>query len=809
MKEGSMTDYNFETLNDKEFEELVNDLLSNKFNTLVERFKPGKDQGVDGRFFRPDGKEVIIQSKHYLNSGYNPLLRHCKSIEAKKVKNLAPARYIFATSVPMSRVQKQELSKVFEPYLKEDDIYSKETINDLLKEYPNVEKNHYKLWLSSTNVLETLLHSEIDFDTENEVDAIKSTLSKYVKTSLHDKAQNKLKRDNCLVILGNPGVGKTTLARMLCHEYMSSEDKYELVFIESDLKDANKKYKQDKYQVYYFDDFLGSNYLDAISDSSDSRISKFMRRIANDSKKKFILTSRVSIFNQGVSCSEVLNRSKLHDNKFLIHTNELTNLDKAKILYNHMYFARTPEHQYYDHISNIIDNNRHYQIIRHPNYSPRIIEFILNQTNLREVPVEDYWDYIMSSLDNPKQIWEHQIKNQISDLERKILWFVTLSRNIEDEALNNLVSRFCDLNDDVYSYHHALKQLDGALISRFRHFNKDNIHIRLHNPSIADYIIPTLISNNVEFLSCMIVNLGDFFKPNIIPRHRPREDKGELEIKLWSSVADLITNTELTPSCFHLGLVALDRLIYKKPSNYSSNNKRYEKQMILFEKNVYINKYAKTFNDLVDYYNKGSIRDNDLATLERFYAISSILSAHNKIQWFDIFDNVFNNSPDHDDLIEVSKILDNLSDIEDYFNIKEEFSECVTSYWPSEIGDRVDSDFDDSVLISGYSSIYEEGMSEEDLDEEECLDAVENAIREIINDVIDEYYINLSVTEDLITNIDIDDFTQRAIFELSSKIEESNEPIKKIAKPKLKAKKLRARVLSTECDAIDDLFSKT
>ena len=38
--------YDFSQLNDKEFEILVNDLLSVHFGTKIERFKSGKDKGV-------------------------------------------------------------------------------------------------------------------------------------------------------------------------------------------------------------------------------------------------------------------------------------------------------------------------------------------------------------------------------------------------------------------------------------------------------------------------------------------------------------------------------------------------------------------------------------------------------------------------------------------------------------------------------------------------------------------------------------------------------------------------------------------
>lgn len=46
-----MSSYDFSSLNDKEFESLCSDLLTCHLGERVERFKPGRDGGVDGRFF--------------------------------------------------------------------------------------------------------------------------------------------------------------------------------------------------------------------------------------------------------------------------------------------------------------------------------------------------------------------------------------------------------------------------------------------------------------------------------------------------------------------------------------------------------------------------------------------------------------------------------------------------------------------------------------------------------------------------------------------------------------------------------------
>ena len=118
-----MTNYDLKILNDKEFEDLVADLISSLENTRVERFKPGRDKGVDGRFFSSDGGEVIIQCKHYERSGYGRLIKHLKTVEAQKVERLKPKRYIFATSVELSRVNKKGNTKYFFSIYKIRDRY--------------------------------------------------------------------------------------------------------------------------------------------------------------------------------------------------------------------------------------------------------------------------------------------------------------------------------------------------------------------------------------------------------------------------------------------------------------------------------------------------------------------------------------------------------------------------------------------------------------------------------------------------------------------------------------------------------------
>ena len=147
-----MSDYDFSTLNDKEFEDLSVDLISKDKDKRFERFKAGKDGGIDGRFYHDDGSQEIVQCKHYLKTGFNGLISSLKKKNDKgineidKVKKLTPIKYIFVTSLPLSPENKKIIKELFEPYIKNDsDIYGQEDLNQILGKHPDIEKRHYKL----------------------------------------------------------------------------------------------------------------------------------------------------------------------------------------------------------------------------------------------------------------------------------------------------------------------------------------------------------------------------------------------------------------------------------------------------------------------------------------------------------------------------------------------------------------------------------------------------------------------------------------------------------------------------------------
>jgi len=495
-----MPDYTFHTLSPIDFENLVRDLLQSELSIRLETFKTGRDGGIDLRYSKALGESsFIVQSKHFVDTGYRGLLFHMKSKEKAKIQELKPDRYLLATSVPLSPANKNQLIEELSPYIRGPrDIYGRDDLNNLLGLFPTVEKQHFKLWLSSIAVLEEVLHSRIINQTRITLHDIRDKARLFVANQSFNKALDILRDFNYVIIAGIPGIGKTILAKMLVLHFLRSN--YEFVDVSYDISEAYSIPDRQQPRVYLYDDFLGRTSLtDKLRKNEDHRLVNFISAIRTTKSSKLILTTREYILRQAQVTYELLNGPIFDRPQCMIDLSQYTRPIRGHILYNHLYFSGLPA----EYVEAIVKQLTYLKIIDHPNYSPRIIEYMTDPMWVGSEHPTKYPTVFLHNLQEPFLIWEPAFSNHLTNTAREMLLvLVTLPREVFLEDFEAAAKRFISrqgLEIPEKEFRRALSELQGNFVVLKQ--DRGNDIIAFHNPSVQDFIDNYIRKNPTIFVA--------------------------------------------------------------------------------------------------------------------------------------------------------------------------------------------------------------------------------------------------------------------------------------------------------------------
>lgn len=481
-----MIDYDFQILQHNEFECLSRDLIQKKEKVFVESFTIGRDDGIDLRFAKVKNSRTIVQAKRY--KSLSTLMSELKK-EVKKVSELSIDRYILCTSLGLTPKNKDEIKALFEPYIiSTEDIIGRDDLNNLLGQYPEVERKYYKLWLGSTNVLESITNNRINNWSEFHLERIRNDIHKYVMNESFNKACDILKEHRYVIISGIPGIGKSTLANMLVYKFLA--DGYdEFVYITGNIDDASQKYQKGRKQIFLFDDFLGSNIFEKGENGFDKKLISFIESVSRSKNTLFILTTREYILSQAKDEYEKLNIANIDIRKCTLDFQFYTMGIRAKILYNHLASTEIPK----EYLREIISDRRYNSIINHKNFNPRIIETIINQRLWEQVAETDFYNKVMEMFNNPISVWEYPFKRLDNFTKQCLLVLRTLSRRVlmDDwkEAFKAYITRNSSQLGFVYdedNWHRAIKILSDCFITTTMQYGE--ITVQFHNPSVPEFL---------------------------------------------------------------------------------------------------------------------------------------------------------------------------------------------------------------------------------------------------------------------------------------------------------------------------------
>lgn len=473
--------------------------MSRKLSLHLERFGPGRDGGID-LADDADKRNIIVQVKHYIKTDVQGLIRSLKK-EVSKVEEISPNQYYVCCSKSLTPDNKKYIYKLFSKFMDSTkNIITELELNEFLEASENTDilRKHFKLWLDSTNILLDIFSNDIFVDSEVLLSDVEEEAKYFVRTQAFDEGVSHLEKRNVLLILGNPGVGKTITSKMLVLYYASLGYRVRYTTDGSDLKSLKKSLSQspEAKEIILLDDCFGQAYFN-IKETQESELLALIKYVNISPNKLMIMNSRISIYREARDRTPVLIKSfdQKEYSAYILEIECISTEEKAKIFYNHLYFSDVPE----EYFENVKSSRNYSKIVNHNNYNPRIIEYICSPHQFEHVLPNQYSDFALKCLDNPEQVWKNEYERRLAKEDR--LFLTTLYSlsdtivpfNMVKQCFEHRVSQEPDLDSSINRFEQALNRLMDSMV---KIVDKQGVKMLcVANPSVNDFLREYLSEN--------------------------------------------------------------------------------------------------------------------------------------------------------------------------------------------------------------------------------------------------------------------------------------------------------------------------
>lgn len=508
--------FNYNALDSFEFETLARDVAEKITGVKLSCYTAGADGGVDASDFyyqKCQQIQVVMQAKHWSRHVSPKQWEDLVSglvVQLKKLNKFPSDILIIVTSAGLTENVQHRMIDTAESLgvsrcividrIKLDDFLNREESKPILK-------HHFKLWIAGTNVLSLMLNRSLDVDTEVFLNQIYEHEGLYTQTSVFDKAIESLRQNSTLLIVGDPGTGKSVLTQMIALQLIKAG--FKIIYSSCNNLDRIKNAIEDNCEktLFILDDFLGQRCLDIDS----SRMKELVTLLRYTSKLKncyTVLNSRMSILNEAKRIDDPFKKfiDSMRAGIVVIDTTEMSLLDKARIMLANLSFEKVP----IEYVDSLRERSQSFfsrrmkciDICKHGNFNPRIIEFCCREDFWKNIAPSKFPDAIKDKLDHPNDVWQNEFEERLEKPER-ILAYQLFSLGDNSVPLSSLriayeqrLSFEPQADYSVNTFDKALKRLQETVIKTV--YIENEPYVSMANPSVNDYCAWFLTNNNLE-----------------------------------------------------------------------------------------------------------------------------------------------------------------------------------------------------------------------------------------------------------------------------------------------------------------------
>lgn len=515
-------DYDFASLSPYDFEVFVRDLLSAQDRLVYSTYRVGADGGIDLKAATEKGW-VVAQCKHTPSADKGSVLRAARK-EAGKAAGMGftLARYVFVTSAELTPGTERETQEALAGVADTVEVYGRGWLNAVLALHPEVERRHFKLWISSTQAVRAMMQDGVFLRGESRIQRIERNYLRFVHHETCEVAKLALEEHGCVLLSGAPGAGKTTIAEYLLLLWWHRG--FRVVVDPRTVDQWWAWLGDDTPTVFFFDDAWGqTHHQDHGSRHHDTDMSEFIesvveRQSSGTASKVLIMTSRVQVLQETVRLSDTSRRAVERLAHCHVPVERIPYDVRSRMLFNHVHLSVTNPQTRQD-----LSIGSWWQAVAgHQNNSPRLIEIVVRRNGARSA--QELIDDLEEALENPHEIWGASFR-ALPLVDQQLL----LTLSMMDSQLvqwQEVIRRLGGITSSESHVDAAVERLNGSWITKACDVGGQSLS--LADPSQRDFLIRYL-SMSPGAMSFIIRSAVRF--DDLIPVCR-RGEATELEVNL-------------------------------------------------------------------------------------------------------------------------------------------------------------------------------------------------------------------------------------------------------------------------------------